>query len=84
MKKKRVFCNDQTSTYERFNAEIKAELNNAHNTSAPVDSKRDRVTISKQCLEMFQHNPDEFLHRFIIVETWIHYSTPEETMDFIR
>jgi len=23
--------------------------------------KRDRMTISKQCLEMFQRNPDEFL-----------------------
>ncbi|KAG5306987.1 SETMR methyltransferase, partial [Acromyrmex insinuator] len=39
-----------------------------------VDHKRDRVTISKQCLEMFQHNPDEFLRRFIIVDkTWIHF-----------
>ena len=36
-----------------------------------VDYKRDRV-ISKQCLEMFQRNPDEFLRRFITVdETWI-------------
>ncbi|KAG5343856.1 RTJK polymerase, partial [Acromyrmex charruanus] len=43
-----------------------------------VDHKRDRMTISKQCLEMFQRNPDEFLRRFIIVdETWIHYFTPE-------
>ena len=40
--------------------------------------KRDRVTILKQCLEMFQRNPDEFLHRFITVDkTWIHYFTPE-------
>ncbi|KAG5329130.1 SETMR methyltransferase, partial [Acromyrmex charruanus] len=37
-----------------------------------VNHKRDHVTISKQCLEMFQRNPDEFLHRFITVdETWI-------------
>ncbi|KAG5338751.1 SETMR methyltransferase, partial [Acromyrmex charruanus] len=43
-----------------------------------VDHKRDRMTISKQCLEMFQRNPDEFLHRFITVdEIWIHYFTPE-------
>ena len=42
-----------------------------------VDHKRDRV-ISKQCLKMFQHNPDEFLRRFITVnETWIHYFIPE-------
>ena len=30
-----------------------------------VDHKRDRVTISKQCLETFQYNSDEFLRRFI-------------------
>ncbi|EGI67683.1 Histone-lysine N-methyltransferase SETMAR [Acromyrmex echinatior] len=43
-----------------------------------VDHKRDRVTISKQCLEIFQRNTDEFLHRFITVdETWIYYFTPE-------
>ena len=41
-------------------------------------NKRDCVTISKQCLEMFQRNPDEFLRRFITVnETWIHYFTSE-------
>ena len=45
-----------------------------------MDHKRDRVTISKQCLEMFpdERNPDEFLRRFITVDkTWIHYFTPE-------
>ena len=43
-----------------------------------VNHKRDRVTILKQCLEMFQCNPDEFLCRFIIVdETWIHYFISE-------
>ena len=43
-----------------------------------VDHKRDRVTISKQCLEMFQRNPDESLRPFITVdETWIHYFTHE-------
>ena len=52
-----------------------------------VDRKHDRVTISKQCLEMFQCNPDEFLCRFIIVdETWIYYFTRDEEtvkiMDF--
>jgi len=36
------------------------------------------MMISKQCLEMFQHNPDEFLCRFITVdEIWIHYFTSE-------
>ncbi|XP_018046333.1 PREDICTED: uncharacterized protein LOC108685848 [Atta colombica] len=43
-----------------------------------LDYKRDRVTISKQYLEMFQRNPDEFLRRFITMdETWFHYFTPE-------
>jgi len=43
-----------------------------------VDHKRDCVTITKQCLEMFQRNPDKFLRRFITVdETWIHYFTSE-------
>jgi len=33
--------------------------------------KMNRMTISKQCLVMFQRNPTEFLRRFIIVdETW--------------
>jgi len=37
-----------------------------------------QATILKQCLEMFQHNPDEFLCRFITVdETWIYYFIPE-------
>ena len=45
---------------------------------AHVDHKRDRVTILKQYLEIFQRNLDEFLRRFITVdETWIHYFTPE-------
>ena len=42
--------------------------------------------ISKQCLEMFQCNLDEFLRRFIIVdETWIHTRDKGtiKTMDFI-
>ena len=42
-----------------------------------VDHKHDRVTISKQCLEMFQRNPDEFLRFITVDETWIHYFTPE-------
>jgi len=42
-----------------------------------VDHKRDRITISKQYLEMFRRN-SEFLHRFITVdETWIYHFTPE-------
>ena len=33
-----------------------------------VNHKRDHVTILKQCLEMFQRNPNEFLRRFITVD----------------
>ncbi|KAG5331535.1 SETMR methyltransferase, partial [Acromyrmex charruanus] len=50
-----------------------------------VDHKRDRVTISKQCLEMFQRNPDEFLRRFITVdEIWIHSSEKSEDREVDR
>ena len=43
-----------------------------------VDHKRDRVTILKQCLEIFQCNPDKFLRKFITVDkTWIYCFTPE-------
>ncbi|KAG5339007.1 SETMR methyltransferase, partial [Acromyrmex charruanus] len=43
----------------------------------------DRVTISKQYLEMFQRNPDEFLCRFITVdETWIHYAPMAKFNEF--
>jgi len=53
-----------------------------------VDHKRDRVMISKQCLEMFQHNPDEFLRRFITVDPLFHTREQSEetvkTMDFIE
>ncbi|KAG5312849.1 SETMR methyltransferase, partial [Acromyrmex insinuator] len=53
-----------------------------------VDHKRNRVTISKQCLKMFQRNvPDKFLRRFITVdETWIHYfisETKEQSKQWI-
>ncbi|KYN29152.1 hypothetical protein ALC57_01425 [Trachymyrmex cornetzi] len=41
-----------------------------------VDNKR--LSISKQCLKLFKHNPNEFLRRVVTVdETWIHYYTPE-------
>jgi len=52
-----------------------------------VDAISDRVTISKQCFEMFQRNPDEFLYRFIIVdETWIYFTseTKEQNNEFHR
>src|ERR1700712_1634247 len=43
-----------------------------------VDQKRNRVTTSKDCLDMFKRNPKEFLRRFVTVdETWIHHYTPE-------
>lgn len=43
-----------------------------------VDQKRNRVTISKKCLDKFKRNSNEFLRRYVTVdETWIHYYTPE-------
>lgn len=43
-----------------------------------IDHKRNRVTTSKDCLELFNRNSNEFLRRFVTVdETWIHYNTPE-------
>jgi len=42
--------------------------------------------ISKQCLEMFQRNPDEFLRRFITVDetcSLLHIRNEVKTMDFI-
>ena len=43
-----------------------------------VNHKRDCDDFKTTCLKMFQHNPDEFLRRFITVdETWIHYFTSE-------
>lgn len=43
-----------------------------------VDHKRDRVTTSKHCLELFQRNPTEFMRRYVTVDrTWIYYGLPE-------
>ncbi|XP_025991875.2 uncharacterized protein LOC113004055 [Solenopsis invicta] len=43
-----------------------------------VKQKRNRMTTSKHCLDMFKHNPKEFLRHFVTVyETWIHHYTPE-------
>lgn len=40
--------------------------------------KRNRVTISEQCLDIYKRNPSKFLQCFITVdETWIHHYTPE-------
>ena len=43
-----------------------------------VDHKRNRVRCSKDCLQLFQRNPQDFRCRFVTVdETWIHHYTPE-------
>ena len=43
-----------------------------------IDHKRNCVTTSKNCLELFKRNSNEFLRRFVTAdETWIHYNTPE-------
>lgn len=44
-----------------------------------VDQKRNRVRCSKDNLELFQLNPQDFKRRFVTVdETWIHHYTPEK------
>ncbi|XP_014486228.1 PREDICTED: uncharacterized protein LOC106750413 [Dinoponera quadriceps] len=43
-----------------------------------VDNKRMRLSVAKQCLELFKRNPQEFLRQVVTVhETWIHHYTPE-------
>ena len=43
-----------------------------------IDQKRQRVRDSKNCLNLFNRNPSDFLRRFVIIdETWIHHYTPE-------
>jgi histone-lysine N-methyltransferase SETMAR len=43
-----------------------------------ADRKRTRMKISEQCLERFNKNKTDFVHRFVTMdETWIHYYTPE-------
>lgn len=37
-----------------------------------IDQKRNRVTTSKQVLELFKRNPTEFLRRFINVDPLLH------------
>jgi len=43
-----------------------------------ADKKRTHMKISEQCLEHFNKNRTDFVHRFITMdETWIHHYTPE-------
>jgi hypothetical protein len=43
-----------------------------------TDQNRTRMKISEQCLERFNKNKTDFVHRSIIMdETWIHHYTPE-------
>ena len=43
-----------------------------------ADQKCTRVKISDQCLQRFNKNKTDFVHRFITMnETWIHHYTPE-------
>jgi hypothetical protein len=43
-----------------------------------ADQKCTRMKISEQCLERFNKNKIDFVHRFITMdETWIHHYTPE-------
>ena len=42
--------------------------------SLTIDQKLERVSISKRCLDIYKHNSNKFLHRYITVGgTWIHH-----------
>ena len=44
-----------------------------------VEQKRNCMTTSEHCLDMFKRNPKEFLWHFVTIdETWIHLYTPEK------
>ncbi|CAK1593061.1 unnamed protein product [Parnassius mnemosyne] len=71
-------------SYERTQNIIVNELG-FHKVSArwvprllSVEQKRTRLTISRDCLELFEADADDFLNRFVTMdETWVHYCTPE-------
>ena len=43
-----------------------------------VDQKQQRVNDSERCLQLFQHNKKEFLHKYVTMDKiWIHHFTPE-------
>lgn len=43
-----------------------------------VEQKRIRLTNSRDCLEMFEADPQDFMDRFVTMdETWVHHYTPE-------
>lgn len=45
-----------------------------------IDQKRNHVITSKNCLGLFNRNPDELLGRFITVDvTWIYHNRPKKT-----
>ncbi|KYN06938.1 hypothetical protein ALC62_02108 [Cyphomyrmex costatus] len=55
-----------------------------------VENKRVHMIISKECLDLFKHNPREFCCRYVTVdETWIRHYPPEtkqqskQCMDFV-
>lgn len=46
-----------------------------------VEQKRARLSISRECLEMFEADPPDFLDRFVTMdETWVHHYTPESKL----
>ncbi|XP_026314672.1 histone-lysine N-methyltransferase SETMAR-like [Hyposmocoma kahamanoa] len=43
-----------------------------------VEQKRNRLTTSRDCLELYEADPLEFIERFVTMdETWVHHNTPE-------
>ena len=43
-----------------------------------VDQKQQCIDNYERCLQLFQRNKKEFLHKYVTIdETWIHHFTPE-------
>ena len=43
-----------------------------------IDEKRQHVRDFKSCLNLFNHNPSDFMRRLVTIdETWIHHYSPE-------
>ena len=42
-----------------------------------VEQKRNQLTIFRDCLELFETEPQEFLDRFVMMnEIWVHHYIP--------
>lgn len=46
------------------------------------DQRQQRIDDSEACIELFNYNKADFLHRYVTMDKiWIHHYTPESTDD---